>query len=629
MVLENQRNLKDRTDAAVLLLDIIRPLKPYYSPGRAWLCLGSSAAHYGEKAARMEGFARILWGLGPLWSGDNRSLPAAYQEECEEWRSLYLEGIIHGTDPEHPEYWGDLVDFDQKMVEMAALAVSVCLAPDKLWNPLSGRQQEAVYRWFCQINEHQVHPNNWRFFRILVNMMFCILGRPWSGERMAEDMAVIENCYIHDGWYFDGQPGQMDYYIPFAIQFYSLIYAHFMKDEDPAVSKQFKERADRFSRDFIYWFSQDGNELPFGRSLTYRFAHTAFFTAMGLANVPGPGYGVMRGIVLENLKRWLERPVFDNAGILTVGYGYPNLFMSERYNAPGSPYWGLKTFLILALPDNHPFWTDPDKKPVYQPQKLLAKPHMLVTHDKNGHVMAFTAGQRGKCFGASREKYEKFVYSNQFAFSVSRGMSLEEGAYDNTLAVSVGESGQFQMRDKVEKFSLTETAVYVSYTFWGGVQAESLIIPCAPWHIRIHRIRTRTAIETADGGFAIEAERCFEAVPGRKSGKYEPEMVRYEKHGVFAEFPWGVSGAVSCSGGEGELVSAFPNTNLLYNLTVIPTIRHRLAPGEHLLASCILGDRSKDAARWGREVPEVTVNGERIQIRFQGKNRMLSWTEYR
>lgn len=103
-----------------------------------------------------------------MWAQDNSQLPASYREECEVWRSIYLEGIIHGTDPEHPEYWGDLADFDQKMVEMAALAVSICLAPDQLWEPLSGGQQEAVYRWFRQINEHQIHPNNWRF--------------PYSGE---------------------------------------------------------------------------------------------------------------------------------------------------------------------------------------------------------------------------------------------------------------------------------------------------------------------------------------------------------------------------------------------------------------------------------------------------------------
>lgn len=611
---QKQRSIKKRKEAAQLLLDIIRPLKSYYSPGRAWLSVGSSAAHYGEKAARMEGFARILWGLGPLWAQDNSELPASYRDECEMWKTLYLEGIIHGTDPDHPEYWGDVTDFDQKMVEMAALSVSVCLSPETLWVPLSREQQEAVCRWFWQINECQIHPNNWRFFRILVNMMFRILGHPWSQSCMEEDMAVIESCCLENGWYFDGQPGQLDYYIPFAIQFYSLIYAHFMREEDPEVSERFRKRAARFSEDFIYWFSQDGNELPFGRSLTYRFAHGAFFSVMGLAEVSGPGYGVMRDLALANLRQWLDRPIFDKAGILTIGYGYPNLFMSERYNAPGSPYWGLKTFLMLALPADHPFWTEPGRKISYQPQKLLPEPHMLITHDGYGHVMAFTAGQCGKCFGASKEKYEKFVYSNQFAFSVSRGPGLEEGAFDNTLAVSCECDGRFQMRNTVERFSLTEEAVYIRYTYHSRVNVESLIIPCAPWHVRIHKIKNEIPIETADGGFAIEAERCFEAVHGRKSGRYEPEMIRYEDQGVFAEFPWGVSGAVSFAGGTGQLVSAFPNTNLLYNLTVIPTIRQKLEPGEHLLINCILGDRSERASWWAEHVPEVTAGEECVQV---------------
>ena len=43
--------------------------------------------------------------------------------------------------------------------------------------------------------------------------------------------------------------------------------------------------------------------------------------------------------------------------MLTIGYGYPQQYMAEQYNAPGSPYWGLKVFLLLALPDDHPFWT--------------------------------------------------------------------------------------------------------------------------------------------------------------------------------------------------------------------------------------------------------------------------------
>ena len=65
---------------------------------------------------------------------------------------------------------------------------------------------------------------------------------------------------------------------------------------------------------------------------------------------------VMKGIIVRNLAWWLARPIFDRDGVLTIGYGYPQMYMAEQYNAPGSPYWGLKVFLLLALPDDHPFW---------------------------------------------------------------------------------------------------------------------------------------------------------------------------------------------------------------------------------------------------------------------------------
>ena len=63
---------------------------------------------------------------------------------------------------------------------------------------------------------------------------------------------------------------------------------------------------------------------------------------------------MIKGIVLRHLRWWLKQPIFDRDGILSVGYSYPNLAMAEDYNAPGSPYWGLKTLLVLALDEATP-----------------------------------------------------------------------------------------------------------------------------------------------------------------------------------------------------------------------------------------------------------------------------------
>lgn len=623
-----KRTIQKRVDAAELLLDMIRPLKQYYSEGNAWLHVGNTGVHYGEKAARMEGFARVLWGLGPLWAADSPGLSQDLKDEAEEWKKRYLEGIIHGTDPKHPEYWGDLADYDQKMVEMAALAVAVSLSPKTLWEPLDEEQKERFRYWMDQINHHKVHPNNWRFFRILVNMMFWITGCPWPRERIEEDRAVIEGCYEGDGWYHDGNTGQLDYYIAFAIHFYGLLYAKLMKKADPEYSCVLRERGRKFAGDFMYWFDTEGREIPYGRSLTYRFAHGAFFSAAAFAEVDGIDYGILRHLAAGNLEHWIRRPIFDNGGVLSIGYGYPNPFMSERYNGPGSPYWGLKTFFMLALGEDHPFWTAPDQAPVFEPVRLLIHPHMLIIH-REDHVQAFASGQHCQNHGCVSEKYEKFVYSNQFGVSVSRGNRLPDGAFDSTLAVSLAGDEYYRMKYGTNHFQVTDQAVFSDYTLMPGVEAESAVIPLGPWHVRVHRISTDKEIDVADGGFAIEAETCFGVQSGSPSGKYRADEIEQGDRTVFACLPWGTSGAVSVNGGEAKLIDTFPNTNLLYNLAVLPTICRRLKPGRHLLIDCFLGDRTSQAAVYKDQIPQVEVSERRIWIRTEDGERSIQWPDLR
>ena len=621
--------LKNRADAAGLLLDIIRPLKCRYSKGKARLLPGKTGAHYGKKSAAMEGFARVLWGLGPLFAGEpyeitGNACPAGQegdmQEEIRQWKGICRQGILHGTDPSHQEYWGDVQDFDQKMVEMAAIVTAMMLNKKLLWDDFLPDQQQRIYEWLNQINGRGVHENNWRFFRILVNAMFCCFGLPANEERLKEDLELIESCYEGNGWYHDGSPGQLDYYIPFAMHYYGLIYAHFMAEKDPERSSRFKERAALFYRDFVYWFGADGKEIPFGRSLTYRFAHSAFFSAAAFAGTADVDYGVLKGLALGNLRRWMEMPIFDEAGILSIGYGYPNLFMSERYNAPGSPYWGLKAFLMLALPQDHPFWKAEEKSYPCQERKVLSHPHMLITRSKGNHVIAYTGGQYGKQFGSSQAKYEKFVYSNQFGFSVPRGNSLEEGAFDGTLAFSEENEDVYRMRQGgVKTLSVEKEAVSMTYSPMRGVEVKSTILPFGQWHVRIHEIETDRSIKLADGGFALGAEPDGEIVPGRTNGKYSLDMIKETENGIFASFPWGISGAVSLSGGEKELVIPFPNTNLFRNLTVLPTIRQTVPKGKSLMITAFLGAMPDGFSEAEKEVPSCTLEKGQAIIRCQGR----------
>lgn len=579
------RKLRTREDVALLLLDWLRPLKAHYSAGAAWLKVGNTSAHYGETSILMEGYSRILWGLGPLFAGENASLPQTARQEIEAWKALSRNGLIHGTDPRHAEYWLDMWDYDQKMVETAAIANAILLAPDVFWNPLTDAQRQNVYNWLNQINHHRLYDNNWRFFRVLVNVLFQKLGLPCDRTCLEEDLGVIERCYEGDGWYFDGNPGQKDYYIPFAMHYYGLIYAVHRKDAEPEYCGELLNRAALFYRDFIYWFDPDGREVPYGRSLTYRFAHSAVFAAMALAGADVP-LGELKHLLLGNLRYWESNPIFDCGGILTIGYQYPNLFMSERYNAPGSPYWAFKTFLLLALPENHPFWEVEEQRPRLDTKRLLRHPDMIAVHEEGGHTLLYPTGQQSANMGNTVAKYQKFVYSNRFGFSVSRGTDLEDGAFDNTLAAAGTTENLWRMRGSAERYEVTPECTRTLYELMPGVKVESQIFPMNRGHFRVHYVKTQIPAMLADGGFAIRL--------GNGMARFDESMIKIKAHEICCDFPWGNAGVVNQDEmGEAVPVMPFPNTNLMYGITVIPTVRYALDPGEYCLVNYFYGDEQK------------------------------------
>lgn len=198
----------------------------------------------------------------------------------------FLEGIVNGTDPEHEEYWGEFSTKDQRMVEQAVLGLGLALAPHKLWEPLSDVQKMQVYNWLNQINHvDRSNPNNWLMFTVLLNVGFKKVGLPYDQEIMNHYLEKIDTYYLSDGWYSDGLTDQRDYYIAFAMHYYTLIYAKLMADDDPQRAAVYRERSAQFAKDFMYWFAEDGSAIPFGRSLTYRFAQVSFWSALVYAEV--------------------------------------------------------------------------------------------------------------------------------------------------------------------------------------------------------------------------------------------------------------------------------------------------------------------------------------------------------
>ena len=573
--------LKTRQDLREAAGRILAPLTECMTPGKARIYVSRLSAHYPEDVAGMECWSRALWALVPMLAG---KCP-----EAERLWVLWREGLIRGTDPEDREYWGDMGDFDQRMVETAVIGCGLCFTPEAFLGPLDEKQRTNLYRWLNQINLHDMPKNNWRFFRILVNTGFLKSGFPADRGRLEEDLDLIESHYEGDGWYFD-YPTKRDYYTLWGFHFYSLLYAAAMEREDPERCARFRERAALIAPRFACWFDREGRGLPYGRSLTYRFCQSSFWAAMAFAGVEcgNLSMGQMKRLLLNNLRFWLNRPIFDRGGALTVGYGYPNLCAAEGYNAQGSPYWAMKTFWILALPEDHPFWLA-EEEAYLPPERFTDRQvRLLLTRDpENRQVVAYTAGNHAWEHMHEDEKYEKFAYSTQFAFSVAKEDSaLARGAYDSMLALKAEGKDLWHVRSGCEQFELTEDRVTFTWSPMNGVQIDTVIAPLGMWHVRKHRIRTEVPLEAAEGAFAVPRDHA-----GKRPCDRIPTETAADETSAAARGGCGSSAIFALAGyTRGEVIHTEPNTNLMEPRCVLPTLHGRIRPGEHTLVCAVYTD---------------------------------------
>lgn len=547
-------SLIKRSDYKKLLEKLIMPLTPFYSEGKGRLRLAGAGALYCQDSVEMEAFARPLWGLSALWSHGDR---------LEPFEALYRKGLVSGCNPDSSDYWGDMGDEDQRFVEMAPIAFTLLTAPDVLWNPLSDKEKHVVAAYLNKINHHELPKCNWYFFRILVNMAMKKLGMEYSQERLDEDIAFIESCYLGNGWYDDGYSGRTDYYIAFAMHFYSLICSMYSGDEKGKETAL--ERAERFADDFIYWFSSSGESIAYGRSLTYRFAQCSFWAAYAAAG--GKRKDIAKGIVKRNMSAWLENGIFDNAGILSVGYCYPNLQMADTYNAPGSPYWALKAFAVLLMDENDEFWElDGAPLPELAPYHAIPEAKMLIQH-RGWETVAFVPGMLGMgSLGHFTEKYDKFAYSAAFAFSVSHTCeALEEAAPDSMLSF-VFPDGSVRVRRGSSEYKITGNRITSIWSPVDGIEVKTEICLEAGCHIRKHTIRSAIACTAYDSGFCVPNPRSEAAV------QKDVNSISI-RSGQYVTRAW-------CQSGNGTPVEVvpYPNTNLRWKNTVFPSIRIEISP---------------------------------------------------
>ena len=564
--------LSSRADAERAIASVFEPLVPAYESGGARVSLGMTGTSYDAATAGLEAFARPLWGIVPYAAGG--ALFAHWD--------LFREGLARGTDPHHREYWGALGDngqrIDQRMVEMAAIGFALALVPEHIFEPLGNAERQRVLNWLKPINYHPAAPNNWQFFRVIVNLGFAKVGGPYDRAAMDESLEEIDRYWVGDGWYREGQHDNVDFYIAWAFHYYGLIYAVLADTSDPERGVRFRDRARRFARDWEARFDATGRVVPYGRSLTYRFAGAAFWGALAFADEEALPWGQIRGLWCQHLRWWSNHPIWRPDGVLSIGWTYPNLLMSETYNGPGSPYWSLKAFLPLAKHADHPFWSMPEEAPGREPRHQVQKPAVAVVNRDDQQAQMLNGG-RGEWFvrqGAA--KYGRLVYSSAFPFSLDPDDPAFDTVCESMLYLRDGEGvrrGRFAVSDS----GIDGDVVWSRWHPFSDVEVVTILCGEAPWHARIHSISTRRALETFEGGFAIGLEdNPADARAGREISSTGACVRTTRASSLIVDVG---------SSRRASVRDLQPNTDIYWPRAVVPMLEGSLDVGTHVLACLV------------------------------------------
>lgn len=497
-------------------------------------------------------------------------------------------------------------DLDQRMVESCPIGYTLAIAGKDFWDPLSDKEKKNVSDWIGSMNPKEMPNTNWLWFRVFANLGLKASNAPYSQERLEADMDHLDTFYRGDGWSNDGPEGytQMDYYSgSYAIQYLQLLYSKLAADTDPKRAEEYRNRAKMYALDFVHYMAPDGHLIPFGRSLTYRFATAAFWSAFVFADVEPPApltWGIIKGLLLRNFRWWSKQPhIFQPNGMLNIGYTYPNYYLAENYNSPGSPYWCMLAFAALAQPASHPFWSSiesphpftriPSPIPTV---KALKHPMHIMVH-KGGHSFLLSSGQ--KChypLKATQAKYGHFAYSSAFGYSVpTGGYTLEQFVPESALALSDDGGEIWKMRREVEDAQFLEKdgtpVLYSTMHPWKDVEVKTWLIPPtddAPnWHIRVHTIKTGRDLQSAEGAFAILGTRESDGRPltaltdaspneGTRAGSEDALVV--SRAGAV-----GIMEAVPHNSRYGGICNADANSNLIEPRTMLPTLYADLEAG--------------------------------------------------
>lgn len=477
--------------------------------------------------AYLENLCRPFWGIAPLLN-ENEPFELTFNGETVSVAEFLKNELVKGLSPDSPtrwdknrEYMGSYVYENQNITELAGLLIGMFFAKEKLWDPISTAEKDLIANGLYAMAEvafDHSWPNNHYWFPLFT---FTVLKRfGYTFERtdsmIADGLDFLDSLYLGDGWYKDGEFGRFDYYEAWSLHLYPLLWTLIADDTFDGYNKRkeaYITRTNEFLPFYIHWFDANGANVPFGRSLSYRFAASAIFPVAVLAGCDIDPILAGR-ITRMNVGFFREHYKTENGTLLEEGYLYHSPGTVERYTSDGGAYWCCKTFLALLIPESHPFWSDkfvpvpaeqydfrvsPGNKEI----QLVFEGHNGIVNLYNNSAQYVKNGKLTHRFGDMRAWYGKFVYSSAVGFGCNTPDCV---SYDNMISLMTRDETLASHRIGWTASDFENGVLHSIHTpFFNDpdTTVESWIIPSGSYHIRIHKVRLSREYIVREGGFSV------------------------------------------------------------------------------------------------------------------------------
>ncbi|RRR71675.1 DUF2264 domain-containing protein, partial [Streptomyces sp. RP5T] len=385
-------------------------VEPYATEDHALYHLpGDRQSWSGRLSDGLEGYARTL-------------LLAAFRQDAAALER-YADGLAAGVSG----VWPRIEDRSQPLVEAASIAFALRITKPLLWDRLDDSVRQRAAAWLGDALTAEAWPCNWELFPVTVAGFLSSVGYEPEASRKAIERGLerIEQWYVGEGWYTDGDGRKFDYYNGWAMHLYPVLHAWLA--EDDRLLDLYGGRLSRHLDDYARLFGADGAPLHQGRSLTYRFATTAPLWLGALTGHTPLPPGQTRRLASGALKYFLDRGAVDSRGLLTLGWHGPDQAVLQGYSGPASPYWASKAFLGLLLPADHEVWTAPEEPgPAERADALtpITAPNWLLQSTRSDGLV------RLHNHGSEDVRYDP--YYTRLAYST---VTEPSKSYDNSLFV--------------------------------------------------------------------------------------------------------------------------------------------------------------------------------------------------